>query len=297
MNIKDIDTKYMVSICMITYNHEPYIIEAIEGVLMQQTTFPYQLVIGEDCSADGSRAICEEYAKKYPNKIRLLPSDKNLGMNSNFIRTMKACTGKYIALCEGDDFWIDESKLQKQVDFMEQNPDFSLCYTHSKEVNEIQNTEKICGANRPLIIDLGYILVEGWFMRTPTLFFQNGIIDKFPDWFYTAYSTDYILHLLLAEKGKVAKLEDITAVYRRHEGGVSIVGIKKQLYRLEKKIDLLNIIDAHFKFKYSNEIKSQQSTYYKNILKICIKYRIYSKYLFNNLSFRNILITIGASKQ
>ena len=120
----------LVSVSMITYNHEAFIAEAIEGVVMQKTTFPFELVIGEDCSTDNTRAICIEYQKKYPDIIRLRLPEKNQGMMLNWINNIESGHGKYIALCDGDDYWTDPYKLQKQVDFMEVNPDFALC-SHS----------------------------------------------------------------------------------------------------------------------------------------------------------------------
>src|ERR1700690_2758382 len=108
----------LVSVKMITYNHAPYITRAIEGVLQQKTTFPFELIIGEDCSTDGTREIVFAYQKKYPDIIRVITSDKNVGMNINGLRTIKAGKGKYIALCEGDDYWHNPEKLQKKVDFL-----------------------------------------------------------------------------------------------------------------------------------------------------------------------------------
>ena len=120
-----------VSVLMITYNHENFIREAIEGVLMQKTDFPIELIIGEDCSTDGTRKIVMEYASKYPDIIRPLLPDSNLGMMKNFIETMQAATGKYIALCEGDDYWTDPYKLQKQVDILNKLPDIISVTTNS----------------------------------------------------------------------------------------------------------------------------------------------------------------------
>ena len=130
------------SIVMITYNHEPYIRQAIEGVLMQETFFNIELVIGEDCSTDKTRSICEEYADKFPDKINLLPTEGNLGMMPNFMRTLEARTGKYIALCEGDDYWTDSLKLQKQLDFLEENEECVVCGTRFLE-EKVQNGKKI----------------------------------------------------------------------------------------------------------------------------------------------------------
>lgn len=128
---KNMAEQPLVSVCMITFNHEAYVAQAIEGVLMQNTNFPIELVIGEDCSTDSTKEICLEYARKNPRIIRLLPNDRNIGMTPNFIQSFQACRGKYIALCEGDDYWVDTMKLQKQVDALEQNPIYSLTASNS----------------------------------------------------------------------------------------------------------------------------------------------------------------------
>jgi glycosyltransferase involved in cell wall biosynthesis len=125
--------KPLVSVKMITYNHEPYIAQAIEGVLiMQETDFPIELVIGEDCSNDRTRDIVLDYQKKYPEIIRVITSDKNVGANKNSKRTFKACRGKYLAFCEGDDYWHHPQKLQKQVDYLEAHPEVGLVHSDVK---------------------------------------------------------------------------------------------------------------------------------------------------------------------
>lgn len=119
----------LVSVPMITYNHEPYIDQAIEGVLFQGTDFSIELVIGEDCSTDRTREIVMNYQKKHPDIIRVITSDQNVGAKKNGKRTLKACRGKYIAFCEGDDYWHDPNKLQIQYDYLENHPDFGLVST------------------------------------------------------------------------------------------------------------------------------------------------------------------------
>lgn len=121
----------LVSVCMITYNHEPYIAKAIEDVLMQKADFPIELVIGEDCSTDRTRKIVLDYKNKYPEIIRVISSDKNIGAIKNLLRTEKSCSGKYMAYCEGDDYWTDSFKLQKQIEFLEANPDYGLVHSNS----------------------------------------------------------------------------------------------------------------------------------------------------------------------
>jgi glycosyltransferase involved in cell wall biosynthesis len=119
-------TNPLVSVAMITYNHAPYISRAIEGVLQQKTGFPFELVIGEDCSTDGTQEIVLEYAKMYPNILQVVTSDRNVGAKKNAHRTTKACRGKYIAFCEGDDYWHHPDKLQKQTDYLESHPECGL---------------------------------------------------------------------------------------------------------------------------------------------------------------------------
>jgi glycosyltransferase involved in cell wall biosynthesis len=119
----------LVSVHMITYNHEPYIRKAIECVLSQKTHFPFELVIGEDCSTDGTREIVFDYARRFPDIIRVIASDQNAGMKNNFVRTNHACRGKYIAYCEGDDHWHHPEKLQRQADFLESHSEYGLVYS------------------------------------------------------------------------------------------------------------------------------------------------------------------------
>lgn len=119
----------LVSVKMITYNHAPFIAQAIEGVLQQKTNFPIELVIGEDCSTDGTREIMFKYREKYPDIIRVITSDGNVGTKKNDWRTTKACRGKYIAFCEGDDYWHHPGKLQKQVDYLEIHAECGLVYS------------------------------------------------------------------------------------------------------------------------------------------------------------------------
>lgn len=118
----------LVSVCMITYNHAPYLAQAIDCVLAQKTSFPFELVIGEDRSKDGTRAIAEEYQRRYPDRIRIVASDDNVGMQRNLLRTEAACRGTFIAYCEGDDYWHNPDKLQLQVDHLQRNSEVNLVH-------------------------------------------------------------------------------------------------------------------------------------------------------------------------
>src|SRR4051794_3890726 len=117
-----------VSVCMITYNHERFIEQAVASALTQATSFEYEIVIGEDCSTDRTRNILIELQRANPDKIRLLLPEHNLGAQRNFVQTLDMCRGQYIAYLEGDDYWTSSAKLQQQVDFLDQHADFAICF-------------------------------------------------------------------------------------------------------------------------------------------------------------------------
>jgi len=204
----------MVSVCMITYNHEAYIRQAIEGVLMQKCNFSFEIIIGEDCSTDKTLEICTNLSE--PNDpIRLLPTTSNLGMMPNFVRTLSECKGKYIALCEGDDYWTDPYKLQKQVDFLEKNEDFSICFHPVKiwqngKIKADYLTRKV--DDTTTILDLA----QGNYIHTPSVVYRNKLFDQFPPEFAKSPAGDYFLHMLNARHGKIKKLPEIMGVYRLH---------------------------------------------------------------------------------
>ena len=132
----------LVSVCMTTYNHAPYLRQAVESVLSQQTSFDFELVLGEDCSTDLPAEICREYAAKYPGRVRLVTGARNVGWRANYRRTFDACRGKYVAYCDGDDWWTDPCKLQMQADLMESDPGCGMCYTGADEYWQAEGTLK-----------------------------------------------------------------------------------------------------------------------------------------------------------
>jgi len=222
--------KPLVSVVIITYNHGEYISQAIEGALMQKTDFDYEILVGEDDSTDQTREICKKYAAQYPKKIRLFLNDrKNViyinGLPTgrwNFINLLKNSTGKYIALCEGDDYWIDKYKIQRQYDFLEKNPDYGLVHTDSDKYFE-KTGQYICSANSQsnVLLKSGNIyenlLTYNYTIDTCTMFFRrNLVMDLLQDssiWEYPA--ADLIFQAHLAKKSLV-KYMNISTVVRRH---------------------------------------------------------------------------------
>jgi glycosyltransferase involved in cell wall biosynthesis len=187
----------LVSVHMITYNHAPYIAQAIECVLAQKTNFPFELVIGEDCSTDGTREIVFDYAKRYPDIIRVITSEKNVGMHKNSFRTTQACQGKYIAYCEGDDYWHHPEKLQKQADYLEANPECGLVHSdynrHHVTTQEIlydfnKNNDNVPSDN----LNLHEILRGGKFLYilTVTVMVRNDMVKTLMKSDYTLYESE-----------------------------------------------------------------------------------------------------------
>lgn len=251
-----------VSICMITYNHEAFITEAIEGVLMQKTSFPMKLMIGEDNSTDATRTICEEYAIKYPDVIELLPKeDQNLGMMPNFIRTLQVCTGEYIALCEGDDYWTDENKLQRQVDLLEENKKYSLCFTNAKidEKNKINYL-------KDQTISFDDILKNNTVYTASAIFRKKDLPNDFYKLAKNALLGDWLLWLSILLDHKLGYiLNEKMVYYRTHEGGV----YSSLSYFRRKKIKLdfyIFIKDSEYFTKYKCDIDSIINWYWKSII-------------------------------
>ena len=176
-----------VSVAMITYNHEKFIAQAIDSVLMQQTDFEYELVIGEDCSTDRTRAMVVDYAGRYPDRIRPLLRERNLGMNPNFVQTFQSCRGEYVALLEGDDYWTDPLKLQKQTDYLSSRPDCSLCFhpVHLAYDDSHGDGKTSWPPSRKPSYTLYDVLAAKYlWIHTSSILVRNNQIDGFPAWFY-----------------------------------------------------------------------------------------------------------------
>lgn len=257
----------MVSICLITYNHQEYISTAIESILMQKTNFDFEIIVGEDFSNDGTRKICEEYENQHYNKIKLLPSDKNYGVIPNFIRTLKACNGKYIAICEGDDYWIDPLKLQKQIDFLEGNPDFSLSFHNAtiKWDNNSKPDSYFCAVDQKPVSTIENV-IKGWFIPSASMVFRSEAIMPLPEWFSSVYNGDWALQMLTASKGKIGYLNETMSVYRKNDNSLSGGIGKDSAFVNDKKIQLLSLIDKHTNYQYSELINKRKRELEKDVM-------------------------------
>lgn len=252
----------LVSISCITFNHAPYLRECFDGFLMQQADFQFEVVVHDDASTDGTREVIEEYTAKYPDIF--VPMYQTENQYSQGVRGMMArfnfprCKGKYIALCEGDDYWTDALKLQKQVDFLESNQDYVLVGGKTSTVSDIENFEII---REPVFrkeydFNTGDLLLSNP-LSTLTACFRNNIIKVFPDIFYEGYAGDLALYLLLSKHGKCKFFSDNYGVYRKHSGGVSNAfkgGGHKKIMNLIESINRAERWNRFFKNKYDSQI-------------------------------------------
>ena len=237
--------KKKVSCHIITYNQKDYISKCIDGVLMQKINFSIEIVIGDDNSTDGTRELLIDYANKYSDLIKLnLREFRGTGLpgKQNFLTTLEMCTGEYIALCEGDDYWSDPLKLQKQVDFLEANPDYVLCF-HQVDILKpdgsiVDDFITKVPENYETIETLARL---GNYIHTLSVVFRN-IINKFPFEFEQTPIGDYFLYMMLAEHGKLKYIEENMAVYRY---GVGILSKANLLIRFNTEIKLFSCLISY----------------------------------------------------
>ncbi len=244
----------LLSIWMVTYNQELYIEEAIESVMMQKTNFNYKLYIGEDLSNDKTREICIKLKEKYSSKIELFLNEINVGGTQNALRIYKHCFNsgtKYVALLEGDDYWTDPYKLQKQVDFLEANPDYVLSF----------HKIKILKPNGELVDDFITKVPENYetqetlarlgnYIHTPSVVFRN-VIKEFPPEFSLSPIGDYFLYMLLSEYGKLKYFDEEMAVYRY---GVGIHSTHTQIKMAKANFKLFTLLLSYFNNPKINQI-------------------------------------------
>lgn len=263
MNINNDKNLPLVSVCVQTYNHDKYIAECLDGILAQKTNFDFEIILGEDESSDNTREICIDYQTKNPDKIKLflrnrkdvIYIDGSPTGRYNFIENLKQCSGKFIALCPGDDFWTDPNKLQRQVEFMENHPEF-VATGHS--IAKLEN-DKIIEYHSELYKDAARIeLMQGFWIPTLSLVFRKpaqDILDELWRFARTAPNGDTVLISCLGQFGGYKFMKDIApAVYRIHDGGVWSKVDKK--LKVKKRISTYMALYNYFYQRKNEDVSS-----------------------------------------
>lgn len=256
------------SVLIISYNHERFIAQAVESALNQLTDFEYEIVVGDDCSLDGTMQILMGLRQQNPDRIRLLPSERNIGMNRNLVRTLKACKGEYVALLEGDDHWTSNFKLHKQVAFLDQHPECALCF-HSVEVifDDGRPTYELRPEDHGEITHLRDLL-RGNFIQTCSTVFRNRLFGEFPTWFFSLQMGDWPLHILNARHGTIGYIDSTMAAYRVHANGVW--SSASQIKRIQAAIEMYRHIASLFDGDDLRIIQSMVSVHFLEMAKFCM---------------------------
>lgn len=290
----------VVSVCIQTFQHSSYIKNCLESILMQKTTFPFEILLGEDGSTDGTREICLDYAKRHPEKIKLFLHHRknNIRIKGrptgrfNFLYNYYSSKGKYIALCEGDDYWTDPFKLQKQVDFLENNQDFVI---HGGNAVYRSNNPELEGKclyelDRDSIFELKDFLRNNN-LATCTVMFRKGYLDIPKNFFHVLYGDWFLYNILLRNSGsKAFRMAGILAVYREHIGGIT-----NQIDEIDRLFLHINQIKENhilIKSNYDQKTVKLLNQYFANIFKLNLNDR---KYFSAFLSFLFSYKTIGSN--
>lgn len=254
----------LVSICCLTYNHEKYIRECLEGFIMQKTSFKIEILVHDDASIDGTPNILREYADKYPNLFQLILQKENQysqGISPLREWLFPRARGKYIAICEGDDYWIDPLKLQKQIDFMERHGDCYLTFHNAKIVNETQSLfiyKEI--ENRQYSLAELY---ENWIVPTASIIVVKSISSNFClDSYRRLLNGDIFLVLSAAKVGKVFGMSDMMSVYRIQNNGLTLKREKEDNLSLQLRyINHYNYLRESFDIPLKLHYKKIVDTY------------------------------------
>ena len=270
----------VVSVCIQTYNHQNYIRVCLDSILRQEYPLPVEIILGEDESSDQTRPICMEYEKKYTDQINLQLRNRKdvIYINGrptgrfNLMSNISAARGKYIALCEGDDYWTDPKKLQIQIDFLEQNQDYSaICSNASIHRQGKGLSSDLVNKNRSLPKDFDAEELFGkWVIPTASIVFRKDSL-KFPPWFTDHLSADRMIMGFLMKQGKVRILKESLTAYRKHGSGLS--ALKDYYPFLEDRYRMYDRQNEDFDFKYDKEVQTEKRRLYEYVVEQEIKIR------------------------
>ena len=286
------------SVFVVTYNQEQYIRQCLDSIVMQQTNFDYEVIIGEDCSTDNTPAICDEYAEKYPF-VKVYHHPKNLGLVKNWEFVLNHCTGEYVAMIEGDDYWVDPNKLQMQVDWLDKHPDYVITSTNVNVLCEdgVHDGDDWFPNREEGDVDISEYLEPG-ICHTTSVVMRNVLRDiTYPSWIYM---TDTYTFMLAAQRGKSYHFSKKMSVYRRHMCNCtssSFSGVISMMRMAKHHREMQNIFPQQKSLlqKYEEEeLEFLSHVSYRGAPTDLWKYRIryiqkHKKSLFSKFAIRTIL--------
>ncbi|HVB85412.1 MAG TPA: glycosyltransferase [Candidatus Dormibacteraeota bacterium] len=259
------------SVRIITYNHERFLAQALESILDQRVNFDYEIVVGEDCSTDGTRKILMDFYRRFPDRIVPLLRNHNLGGARNFCDTLASCQGQYVAMLDGDDYWTSEDKLQQQVDFLDQHPDYALCCHRAQLLDETDAGR--AGVWPPLAAgsySIKELLRENFVLPAATVYRRDSA-GALPSWLGTMEHADWGLFALIANHGKVFLMDEVMAVYRLHSGAAW--SARPGLDQRRESIRMLMALDRHLDFQYTDTIRRNIAEYFLDMARATLQNR------------------------
>lgn len=252
----------ILSVVVMTYNHANFISQALDSVLMQKADFDYEILISEDCSTDRTREIVIGYQRRYPDKIRLLLSERNMRCNSVVSRAIDAAHGTYIAFLDGDDYWIHAEKLQKQVEFLHTHPQCSICFHNARVVYEDgrRSARNWTPENQPEFSTFEDIWMGNFIPMCSTMF-RRAAIGAIPAWYEDLFPiTDWPLHILSAQQGTIGYINEVMGVYRQHSGG--FYSAHSEAEKQQKTLDFYRTMNVNLDYRYDALIGAAISKYF-----------------------------------
>jgi glycosyltransferase involved in cell wall biosynthesis len=251
-----------VSVLVVTYNHERFVRQALDGALAQRLPHPFEILVSEDCSTDGTRAIVQEYAESHPHLIRLLLSEQNLRSNEVVARGLRAARGRYVALLDGDDYWTSDDKLRAQVTFLDARPSLTICFHNVQVVDDrSQSTGRLWNSPGQPEVSGIHELLRGNFIATSSVVYRRAAVAEVPAWYGGFFPvTDWPLHVLYAREGRIGYLDRTLGAYRLHGGGLfSTLGERE---KLEANADFYRRLRAYSSGALAAEIARGQRDYF-----------------------------------
>ena len=260
-----------VSICIITYKNANFIDNCLESIVSQVVNFDYEIIIGEDHSKDETAQIVKKYADSYPNLIKAYLRKQNIGAKQNFLNCFHQCQGEYVIYVEGDDYWTNKHKLQKQVDFLNTHLEASACFHNAEIIFEDGSkrpAQLVNSPNQAFWTNTGdfFKKKETWFMATASVMMRRKYVNPLPSWFNDCKSGDIPMYVILAERGPIGYIPEIMSVYRKHLGGQSYTDSIKSKEFLLNRIYMYTKLNEYTKKKYNEFINPILGEYHELLI-------------------------------
>jgi glycosyltransferase involved in cell wall biosynthesis len=260
-----------ISVIVPTYNHGKYITQCLESILCQKGDFQMEVIIGDDCSTDDTRLTATQFQSKYPGIFFLLPPKTNIGVTKNLKRCLDACSGEYIAVCEGDDYWTDERKLQKQLSFLQLHPDHSMCFSailiYYEDSNHFETFADPYSLTRDFLTTAD-LITNNYIGNFSCCIYRTDVVRRLPTGIFDFFTVDWMFNMVCGELGKIGFLREQMSVYRKHKKGVWAGST--ELENLHRILPLIDTYNRFFDYKYDSLFRGRRKLIEREIARLTV---------------------------